>query len=172
MKKCSVVFLALVVLTLAYAPASVAQTRNFVAHLSGDQEVPAAASNATGQTVFKASKDGSELEFMLMNANIDNVVQAHIHLGVPGINGPVVAFLFGPVGGGGGPADGVLARGTITAGNLIGPLAGQDLSVLLAALETGGAYVNVHTFDSTLPLNSPGNFPGGEVRGQIRPAGR
>jgi hypothetical protein len=52
-------------------------------------------------------------------------------------------------------------------------LIGQDLSVLVAALLSGGAYVNVHTNDGVAPTNSgPGDFPGGEVRGQIRKAGQ
>src|SRR2546426_2061812 len=37
------------------------------------------------------------------------------------------------------------SHGTITAANLIGPLAGHPLSDLVAALSDGGAYANVHT---------------------------
>jgi hypothetical protein len=38
---------------------------------------------------------------------------------------------------------------------------------LAELLDTGGAYVNVHTSNlSATP--GPGNFPGGEVRGQIK----
>ncbi len=105
-------------------------------------------------------------------ANIENVNQAHIHLGPAGTNGPVVAFLFGLVPPGGGRVDGVLATGKITAANLVGPLGSQALSVLIEAMRTGGTYVNVHTNDGIAPPNEgPGDFPGGEVRGQIRPAG-
>jgi hypothetical protein len=63
----------------------------------------------------------------------------------------------------------VLAEGTITAANLIGPLAGHPLSDLIADMESGGAYVNIHTNDGVAPTNTgPGDFPGGEIRGQIR----
>ncbi|HET6372256.1 MAG TPA: hypothetical protein VFG76_03050, partial [Candidatus Polarisedimenticolia bacterium] len=49
--------------------------------------------------------------------------------------------------------------------------AGQSLSVLLTAMRTGGAYVNVHTNDGVGEVNTgPGDFPGGEIRGQIRRA--
>ena len=103
----------------------------------------------------------------------DNVVASHIHMGPAGANGPVVAFLYGAVPPGGGRVDGVLAQGTIAAADLTGPLAGQSLAVLIAAMETGGAYVNVHSNDDIPPTNTgPGDFPGGEIRGQVRPAGR
>ncbi len=74
---------------------------------------------------------------------------------------------------GGGRVDGVLATGTITAANLDGPLAGMDFSVLVAAMRAGGTSVNVHTNDGVPPANTgPGDFPGGEVRGQVQVAGR
>ena len=65
--------------------------------------------------------------------------------------------------------DGVLAEGSFTAANLTGALAGQPLSALIAAMETGNAYLNVHTNDGVAPTNTgPGDFPGGEIRGDIR----
>jgi hypothetical protein len=36
-------------------------------------------------------------------------------------------------------------------------------------MRSGNAYVNVHTNDGVAPTNSgPGDFPGGEVRGQFK----
>ena len=90
-------------------------------------------------------------------AKIDDVTQAHIHVGAEDGNGPVVAFLFGFVAEGV-TTNGVLATGTITSDDLVGPLAGMSLADLVAALDSGGAYVNVHTLAN----------PGGEIRGQIR----
>ncbi len=145
-----------------------ADNRNFAVHLSGDEEVPARATLAQGQAIFHLSKDGTELHYKLIVANIENVVASHIHVGAAGVNGPVVAFLAGPFSAGGGRTDGVLAKGTITAANLVGPLAGHPLSDLITAMESGNAYVNVHTNDGVAPTNTgPGDFPGGEVRGQI-----
>jgi len=123
---------------------------------------------AQGQAIFQLSPDGIELLYKLIVANIENVVAAHIHLVPEGANGPVVAFLYDPAPAGGGRTEGVLADGTITAANLIGPLAGQPLSALITAMETGNAYVNVHTNDGVPPVNRGlGEFPGGEIRGQI-----
>ncbi len=148
------------------------EAKNFVAHLSGDQEVPVRDTNGTGQAIFHLSEDGTALNYKLIVANIDNVVASHIHIGPAGANGPVVAFLAGPFPPAGGRTEGVLAEGTITSANLTGPLAGMDLSVLIAAMRSGGAYVNAHTNDGVAPTNTgPGDFPGGEIRGQIKTAG-
>lgn len=168
---------ALAVLTLvvtggAPALADPPASKNFVAHLSGDEEVPVRETLAQGQAIFHLSDDGNTLSYKLIVANIDNLVASHIHLGPFGVNAPVVAFLAGPFAPGGGRVDGVIATGTITSANLVGPLAGQGLSVLVAAMRDGGTYVNAHTNDGVDPTNTgPGDFPGGEVRGQIRTAG-
>ena len=66
----------------------------------------------------------------------------------------------------------MLAKGTITEDDLVGPLAGADLDALLAQMRAGNTYVNVHTNDGDgTPNEGPGDFPGGEIRGQIEPRG-
>lgn len=156
-------------LTMTVASAAASGPTNFIATLSGAEEVPARDTLARGTAVLQLNADGTELSYRLIVANIDNVVASHIHIGAAEVNGPVVAFLFGAEPAGGGRTSGVLATGTITAGDLVGPLAGQPLSALVDALESGNAYVNVHTNDGVAPTNTgPGDFPGGEVRGQIR----
>lgn len=146
----------------------VAANANYRTHLTGQEEVPSRGTRAQGQAIFKLSDDGSTLHYQLIVANIDNVVASHIHVGAAGVNGPVVAFLYGNVPAGGGRTDGVLAEGTITAASLVGPFAGEPLSTLVDAIEAGNTYVNVHTNDGVAPTNTgPGDFPGGEIRGQI-----
>ena len=154
---------------LAYAQP---EAKNFVAHLSGDEEVPLRETGGAGQAVFQLNSSESQLAFRLIVANIDNVIASHIHLGPAGANGPVVAFLYGPAAPAGGRIQGVIGEGLIDSSDLTGPLLGLELSVLIEALRTGGAYVNVHTNDGIDPVNTgPGDFPGGEIRGQIRAAG-
>ena len=143
-------------------------TTTHTARLSAAQEVPTNESKARGQAVFQLSAEGTELNYRLIVANIDNVTASHIHLAPEGVNGPVVAFLYGNAPAGSGSANGVLATGTITATDLTGPLAGTELTALITAIEAGNAYVNVHTNDGIAPANTgPGDFPGGEIRGQI-----
>jgi hypothetical protein len=142
---------------------------NWSVHADGSLEVPVRDTQAQGQATFKLSNDGLSMDYRLIASNIDNVVQSHIHVGPPGVNGPIVVFLFGPVDPAGGRHDGVLATGTFTAANLIGPLAGQPLSALVAEMRNGNTYVNVHTNDGVDPPNTgAGDFPGGEIRGNIR----
>jgi hypothetical protein len=40
---------------------------------------------------------------------------------------------------------------------------------VLAQIRANNTYVNVHTNDGVLPANTgPGDFPGGEIRGQLQ----
>jgi hypothetical protein len=146
--------------------------RNYSVHLSGDYEVPPVETQAQGQAIFRLNKEGTELYYKLIVANIYNVVQAHIHLGPPGVNGGVVAWLYPsappavPIPG---RFSGVLAEGVITEADLVGALAGASLEDLLAHFNNNNAYVNVHTNDFIDPPNTgPGDFPGGEIRGNIK----
>jgi len=164
MKKVFVVFLLLI---MAFAIGTVlAMPTNFVAHLSGAGEVPPVETQAQGQVKFQLR--GEALNFKLIAANIDNVTQAHIHCGPADANGPVVAFLFGFVAGGV-DVNGILSQGSITAADVIArpdsavcPGGVADFADLIEQMESGNTYVNVHTVAN----------PPGEIRGQIRLAGR
>jgi hypothetical protein len=144
-------------LALLFNLAMAGNTRNFGAHLSGGNEVPAVQTKAQGQVTFQVSADSMSISYRLMAANILNVRASHIHLAAPGVNGPVIVFLYGgptiP-----GPFNGVLAEGSFSASDLIGPMAGQTIADLLAQFEAGNLYVNVHTDQN----------PGGEIRGQLK----
>jgi hypothetical protein len=153
---------------VSVADAQTAQTRTYMATLSAAEEVPANASTATGQATFQLSADGQTLSYRLTVNNIQNPIAAHIHIGAKGENGPVVFPLFGPAPAGSGAKSGVLSEGTAGASNLSGTLAGQPLSALIAQMDAGRAYANVHTDNGVAPPNQgPGDLPGGEIRGQI-----
>ncbi len=150
------------VLAVATAVAAApAQPRNFVAPLSGGNEVPPVDTQARGVAIFHLSDDGTALEYKLNVSNINDVLQAHIHArAAAGVNAPVVTFLYPD-----GPPPvlipgrhtGTLATGVITAADLIGPMAGMTMADLLDAIMDGEAYVNVHTVAN----------PTGEIRGQL-----
>jgi CHRD domain len=164
----------MLVLVAVLAPALLAQGSpalggdNFVATLSGGQEVPARDTHAVGVATFKLREDGTALHFKLNVADIDNAVAAHVHCGAVGVNGPVGVTLFGGPAGGG-AVNGTLAEGTITAPDPGNACGWTDLAAVLAAMAGGGTYVNVHTNDGVAPPDTgPGDFPGGEIRGQVR----
>ena len=156
---------------------------NLGTHLSGDNEVPPTAtgpspaeSQAQGQAIFRVSDDGSSVDFKLIASNIDNVIMAHIHCAPPGVNGPIRMWLYpviGPTGvqgpNGTGRHDGILASGTFDPRGVTCPAAnGNPAMPLLDAIRAGLTYVNVHTNDGVAPTNTgPGDFPGGEIRGQL-----
>jgi hypothetical protein len=167
MRRMVVLVVMLALALLALAPSAVAGD-NFVATLSGGQEVPARDTQAVGVATFKLREDGTALEFKVNVANIDNVFAAHIHCGAVGVNGPIGVTLFMGMPGGG-AFQGTLAEGTITAPDPGNACGWADLAAVLAAIRSGATYANVHTNDGVDPPNTgPGDFPGGEIRGQIR----
>ena len=128
--------------------------------------MPPRDTGARGVAIFRLSADGSELGFRLVVANIENVFAAHIHCGAVSVNGPVGVTLFAEATAG--RTDGSLAEGTLTAPDLGNACGWANLAAVVAALESGNAYVNVHTNDGVDPPNTgPGDFPGGEIRGQV-----
>ena len=132
----------------------------YVVALSGDSEVPPVDTDAAGEADIEVNEERTALQYSLTVSAIDSVVAAHIHLGGPGENGPVVVPLFD------GPATSVqdasvIAEGTVTQADLINELEGQPFQALVDAMENGNAYVNVHTAAN----------PAGEVRGQINGGG-
>lgn len=164
------VTLALLATIFTLSPVA-AQAKNtiFSAHLSGNQMTPARATNAVGEAKFSLSPDGTQLTYRVNVSNIENVVAAELRLGPAGSDGSVVAIIYGPVAPGGGKKTGILAEGTITASSLSGPLAGHPLSDLIDAMSSQNTFVIVRTDSGQNPLDvKPGNFPSGEIRGQVK----
>lgn len=143
----------------------------FIAVLKGANEIPSRDTHARGVAHFMLSEDGLTMHYKLIASNIRNVVASHIHRGNAFVNGGVGQFLFGDAPPAGGAQNGVLAQGSFTNASFIGPFAGISMAVLVALMMTGDVYVNIHTNDGVAPTNTgPGDFPGGEIRGQVLPA--
>ena len=143
----------------------------YKASMDGAQTLPEPIKTAaTGAIEFDVSADGKSIAYKLLVDRLDNASVADVHLGAPSQNGPVVAKLY-PKGQAAkkGAFSGLLAEGRLTSADLIGPLTGATFSDLLAELEAGNVYVNVHTNDGVEPANSgPGDFRLGEIRGQLK----
>ena len=129
----------------------------YTATMTGAGEVPATTSTATGTCTFTLSADGNTMHFVLKVNNMYNITASHIHLGAAGQNGPVIVPLYlGPAKTG--LFTGTLAEGDITASSLVGDLVGKTMGDLVADINNGMCYVNVHSTAN----------PGGEIRGMIQ----
>lgn len=153
--QCAVFVLGLALLV----PVARAQQKSFKATLSGASQVPVVQTSANGQATFRLSPNGKSISYTLTVMNLNETTMAHIHLAAAGKNGPPVVWLYPtkayPVKHG--RVNGLLARGVITAAQLVGPLKGKTIEDLVQQMREGNTYVNVHTKA----------HPGGEIRGQI-----
>lgn len=133
----------------------------FQARLSGDNEVPAVATDTAGRAEVLVSKDRKSAEYTLRVENGVRVTQSHFHCGPAGVNGPVIVFLAGfhaP----GWDVDGKwVDNATVTDANVVNPACGTTLAEIFEQARAGNVYVNVHSVA----------HPGGEARGQLLPAG-
>ncbi|HEX9192030.1 MAG TPA: CHRD domain-containing protein [Candidatus Deferrimicrobiaceae bacterium] len=146
----------LALLALALVPLSANAGRMYSAKLTGIGD-----SKATGEATFKLSDDGKTLHYKVTVSGIENPTMSHIHIAPEGKDGPPAVWLYPsgpPPQPKEGKFEGTLAEGDITAAGLKGPLEGKALSDLIAKIDAGEAYANVHTKQK----------PGGEVRGTIR----
>jgi hypothetical protein len=160
--------LALAALIAPAAQAGGHQSRQVRAGLDGFEEVPAVSTQGRGAFRATLSRDGQELSYELLYADLEGeVAQAHLHLGQRGANGGISIFLCSnlegaPAGTQACPPSPATISGTVSGDDVIGPEA-QGISAgewdeVVRAIRDGSVYVNVH---SDL-------FPGGEVRGQLR----
>lgn len=130
----------------------------FGAALEGRQEVPAVTTASGAGATFTFNPNGTLSFELRATGPIVGATMAHIHLGARGQNGPVVAFLFGPVASQDFQAGDLIASGTIDDDD-VGAQPGFDgtVAALVERMRQGRAYANLHTLAN----------PGGEVRGQI-----
>ncbi len=111
----------------------------FMAKLDGAQETPAVSTNASGLAVFDLSRSMISLKIKALFENLSgSITGCHLHSGLPGISGSVVADLMPGIN-----------------GNRL------DISIapdsFLTLLMHGDIYINVHTAAN----------PNGEIRGQL-----
>lgn len=108
--------------------------------LTGNQEVPAVTTTATGLGTFTLNQNLEKFKFRVVLAGLSSAITgAHFHTGATGTNGPIVVDLM-----------------TFRSGNVIeGEI--TPTPAFLTSLSQGQIYINVHTT----------NHPGGEIRGQL-----
>jgi len=170
MKTKSAVFLSVVALAAAQSASADRGSKRLDADLTGYNEPPSVSTPASGEFDARLDNDDQEITWRLSYGGFEAgrvVTQAHIHLGQRGVNGGISVFLCsnlgnGPAGTQPCPAFPATIGGTIRPADVIGPggqgLAAGEFEELVRAIRAGATYVNVHT----------NQFPGGEIRDQIR----
>lgn len=153
---------------LAGGPAAFGQ-EVAVAAADGAQEVPAIVTAGRAVIVASINDAGTQITYQVEYQNTQGtVLQAHLHIGQPGVNGGVMLFVCtnlgnGPSGTPACPNPGGKANGTWTVDSVI-PVPNQgigggpfSLKRAINAMRSGIAYLNIHT-DS---------HPAGEIRGDV-----
>jgi len=152
--------------TAAYVHADHDHGNRLRADLRGLNEVPPNTSPGSAELNATISSDQTSIAFTLTFKDLTGSPgAAHIHFAPTKVNGGVMVFFCG----GGKPAcpaaTAGTVTGTITASDIVGPAAqgippapAGKFEDVLRAIRTGNAYANMHS----------AQFPGGEIRGQVR----
>jgi outer membrane lipoprotein-sorting protein len=131
----------------------------YTALLKGANEVPAVKTSATGTLTLTVAPDGSSVEYVLTIKKLTNITVARLREGKPGASaGALVSLYDGPTKSG--AFTGTLAKGTITAKDLGGPLKGKTIADLVDLIESGQVFLNVG--------NS--SYKGGAICGTLTPS--
>ena len=145
----------------------------FGARLRGLEEVPSISTLAQGFFLGTLNASGTAMDYLVVYFDLQGaVLQSHIHIGQPGVNGGVVLFFctnLAPPAGvpvpppcPNGPGINTVS-GTLTAANVFTQtgqlIAPGEFAEVVRAIRAGASYANVHTDLA----------PGGEIRGQVTP---
>jgi hypothetical protein len=166
--------------TLVVFSASYAYAEDFVAHLTGFQEIGALAgptgairSNGSGTLHLDLDRKAGTAKWTLTYTGVGTtgpltgtVTQAHIHFGKRHVAGGVMVFFCAnvataPAGTQPCPVNSGTVTGTFTSANVLAiatqNVSANDFDALADAIASNTAYANIHTTA----------LPAGEIRGQI-----
>lgn len=138
-------------------PVGPGEDEEFEATLTGAAERPnPVTTDATGDAGIDF--DEESVRYFIAVEDIDEVTEAHIHVGDANTAGPIVVTLFDD---GGTPVSfttlDTLVNDTFTEADIQAAGGVETLEDLLEAMQAGNTYVNVHTTAN----------PAGEIRGQL-----
>lgn len=142
--------------TTAATTSTTAVSLTYTAELSGTNEVPPVTTSAGGTLTLTVAADDSSVRYQFKVSEISDLTVARLHEGGTGASGTTVLTIYG------GPTktgtfSGVVAQGSFTAAQLVGPLKGKTIADFVALIESGQMYLNVGTNE----------HPTGEIRGQL-----
>src|SRR5687768_12058059 len=145
------------VFTLMFGAAAQAQTITFTANLHGGNEVPAVSTGSAGTAVvtWNTATRAGTYRVDVFNMPVGTTA-SHIHVGAPGVGGPVVINFTVPAGG---ISNDFALVGTFGCSDVVARAAQgiNSCDDFEQALLLGNTYVNVHSTAN----------PGGEIRGPL-----
>lgn len=145
------------VLTLAFSAAAEAQTLTFTAALHGGNEVPGVSTGSAGTATvtWNTATRAGTYRVDVFNMPVGTTA-SHIHVGAPGVSGPVVINFTVPTGG---ISNDYGLTGIFGCSDVVNraPQGINSCEDFEQSLRLGNTYVNVHSTAN----------PGGEIRGQL-----
>lgn len=174
MKKLDYKIFLLMLLLLGFSSAVwAANELKFDSSLSGAQEITSPAggvvTDTTGEIEVEFDKALTQATFRLTARNGTGIIQAHFHCASAGMNGPIVAFLFGPIASPGIDVGEGSVQDVLDNSDIRSPETPEDIEAcgvplnniasLAFAMRAGKIYANVHS----------SAFPAGVMRGQLLP---
>jgi hypothetical protein len=136
-------------------------SNTFTAQLNGANETPQALSvPGTGTATF--TRNGATVTYSVSASGLTgNATAAHIHIGPPGVTGPIIVDILAlsPPG----PGTSITMNGSFTEANIKNPTSPPlstpiaTMDQLFDAIRAGNSYFNIHTAAHT----------GGEIRGPL-----
>ena len=113
----------------------------------------ASSSTGSGTAMIDYNSTANTFSYTLTWMNLTGpATMGHIHVGAPGVDGPIVVpFFMSNM-----PANDTIS-GTLTQANVTPAGGVSTIAQVASAIESGDAYVNVHT----------AMYPAGEIRGQL-----
>jgi hypothetical protein len=139
------------------------QTADWRADMNAANEIqtPAVNSPATGRAWF--TDHGNTITYFIeVSGLVAPMTAAHIHRGTATENGAIMVPLTVVAGERAGRVSGTI---DMRATDISAEPGVQTPAELRQLMNTGGAYVNVHTSSGTVP---EAGYPAGEIRGQVR----
>ncbi len=110
-------------------------------------------SHGSGSATVDYNSAANSFSYILSWANLTgSATMAHIHLGAPGVSGPIIIPFFMTTMPASDSISGTLTQADVTPANGV-----STIAQVAQAIEYGGAYVNIHT----------AQYPAGELRGQL-----
>ena len=128
-----------------------------ITFLSGKEEVPPTKTEASAWAKFQSVNNDSQIAYWINITGLNKITGAHLHDGVKGQNGDIVAVLSGNKSADAGENATISLMGNIIKNDLQGPLKGKDIPDLINKMKNSSIYVNIHTDE----------YKDGAIRGQI-----